>query len=162
METFESKLIPILRQGVAIIQMILFKRIRDHLARQYPGRDTGDINKLSGAIVNDLFGTPNTEEPFATFVNENKKCIDEEINRFHREFADMMIPLTDALRVNVLCDNQEGIDSSAILQRAHDRQLLLVSREVPLPGRFINLVRELGNKYDILLPPGMNQMSNQN
>ncbi len=162
MEAFESKLIPILRQGVAVIQMILFKRMRDHLARRCPGRDTVDINKLSGAIVNDLFGMANTEEPFASFVNENKECIEEEINTIPSEIADVMIPLTDALRITVLCDNQEGIDTSAILQRAKDRKLLLVPREVPLPGRFINLVRELGSKYDILLPLEINQMSNQN
>ncbi|HEU20261.1 MAG TPA: hypothetical protein ENO00_12955 [Deltaproteobacteria bacterium] len=162
MEKSENKLIPILRQGIAVIQMILFKRIREHLVQSYPERDKGDINKLSGAIVNDLFGTTNMEEPFATFVNENKECIEEQIKKIPQELSGLMIPLTDALRVTVICDRQDGIDNSSILQRAHDRKLLLVSREVPLPGRFINLVRELGDRCDILLQPGMNQVSNQN
>lgn len=162
MDTFESKLIPILRQGVAVIQMIFYKRMRDHLVQKYSEYTMEDINKLSGAIVNDVFGTPNTEEPFVTFARENKEYIEKEIKKIPDELADLMIPLTDALRVIVLCDKQEGIETSAVLQQAHDRKLLVVSREVPLPGRFINLVRELGSKYDILLPPGMSPINNQN
>jgi hypothetical protein len=62
----------------------------------------------------------------------------------------MRIPLTDALRVQFLCDYQEGIDSSEILQRAKQFNLLILDREVPLPASFLNLARRLGGAFDLL------------
>jgi hypothetical protein len=162
MAAFESKLIPILRQGVAVIQMILYKKVRDYLAHNHPNRYPENINKLSAAIVNDIFGAENIEEPFAGFVKDNREWIDEEIEKIPEELADVVGPITDALRITVLCDNQEGRDTSAILQRANDRRLLLVSREIPLPARFITLVRELGSMNNILLPPEISRMPSEN
>lgn len=51
-------------------------KLKTHLFKKYPDRETLFINKLSGAIINDLFGTPNTEQPFASFAEENRACID--------------------------------------------------------------------------------------
>jgi hypothetical protein len=149
---YESKLIPILRQGVAVIQMIFFKKLRDYLHGQYPDYETTYHSRLSGAIVNDLFGTPNEEEPFASFAKENSDRIDEELKNIPIEFADMLIPLTDALRVQFLCDKQEGIDSSSVLTRANELNVLLIHQQIPLPAHFMNLVREMGAKYDLLVP----------
>jgi len=162
MEMFESRLLPILRQGVAIIQMVFFRRLRDYLALRYPDSEAAYINMLSGAVVNDIFGTPNTEEPYASFVKENSDLLQEEIKKVPFELVDMMVPLTDALRVQVICDQEEGIDSSPILIRANELKILLVPRGVPLPARFISLVRELGDRFDILLPPEIKQMSTLN
>ena len=152
MEEFKSKLVPIMRQGVAVIQTIFFKRLKDHLGNRYPESDASYVNMLTGAIVNDIFGTPNREEPFVTFARDNGQTIEGETRKVAFEMVDMMIPLTDALRIKVLCDQHEGIDSSSILLRANDLKILLIPREIPLPSRFITLVRELGKKYDILLP----------
>lgn len=150
---FESKLVPILREGVMVIKMIFFKKLKGYLSRKYPGGETAYINKLCGAIINDLFGTPNTEESFATFVKENRARIEEEMRHIAGEFEEMRIPLTDALRIQFLCDRQEGIDSSAILFRAKELQILLVDREVPLPARFLDLVRKLGGACNFLVQP---------
>ncbi|MBN2283852.1 MAG: hypothetical protein JXO48_08170 [Deltaproteobacteria bacterium] len=149
----DSKLVPILRQGVAVVQMVFFKRLKDHLGDHYPGREAAFIHMLAGAIINDIFGTPNREEPFASFIIENRDIVGESLRRIPLELVDMMVPLTDALRVQVLCDGQEGIDSSSILVRANELKILLVPREIPLPARFIRMVRRLGNHYDIILPP---------
>ncbi|MDI6790998.1 MAG: hypothetical protein QME44_09980 [Thermodesulfobacteriota bacterium] len=149
---FESKLIPIMREGVEVIKMIFFKKLKAYLSQKYPERETSYINKLSGAIINDLFGTPNPGEPFATFVKENRACIAEEMDHIAVEFDGMRIPLTDALRVQFLCDNQEGIDNSRILARAQELHILLVDREVPLPRHFLDLVRKLGNTFGFLVP----------
>ncbi|MFZ5994049.1 MAG: hypothetical protein ACOYU4_03540 [Thermodesulfobacteriota bacterium] len=149
---FESKLIPIMREGVEVIKMIFFKKLKAHLSQKYPERETSFINKLSGAIINDLFGTPNPGEPFATFVKENRACIAEEMDHIAVEFEGMRIPLTDALRVQFLCDSQEGIDSSRILTHAKELHVLLVDREVPLPRHFLDLVRKLGSAFGFLVP----------
>ena len=149
---FESQLLPILREANNIIKMILFKKLKTYLSNKYSKHEASYINKLSGAIINDLFGTPSSEENFASFAAENKALIDKEIENIATEFPEMRIPLTDALRIQFLCDSQEGIDSSSILSRAKDLSLLLMDREVPLPKNFINLVRHIGNKFDLLAP----------
>lgn len=149
---FESKLIPIMREGVEVIKMVFFKKLKAYLSQKYTGREASYINKLSGAIINDLFGTPNPAEPLATFVKENKACIAEEMNHLATELEGMRIPLTDALRVQFLCDNQEGIDSSRILARAQELHILLVDREVPLPRHFLDMARKLGSAFGFLVP----------
>lgn len=141
-----------MREGVDIIKMVFFKRLKAHLSQKYSDREPSYVNKLSGAIINELFATPNTEESFATFAEANKKYIEEEIKNIAAEFKKLRIPLTDALRVQVICDYQEGIDSSSILTRAQELDILLVEREIPLPKNFLNLVRKLGSSFDILAP----------
>jgi hypothetical protein len=148
---FESKLIPVMREGVAIIKVIFYKKLKDYLVQEYPDRDKIYINKLSGAIINELFGTPNTEEHFALFAEENKRNIDHELMNIYNEFNDMLIPLTDALRVQFLCDHQEGVGNASILTRAQELKILLVDREVPLPANFMKLARELGYAFNILV-----------
>ena len=147
----EGQLIPILRDGVEVVKMIFFKKLKAHLARKYP--DPAYSRRLAGAIVNDLFGTPNPEEPFASFVVENRPRIDEEMAGIASNFAEMRIPLTDALRIQFLCDHQEGIDSTSALVRARELHILLVDREVPLPAQFMNLVRRLGEAFGFLAHP---------
>lgn len=148
----ESRLIPIMREGIDIIKMVFFKKLKAHLSKKYPEKETTYIAKLTGAIINDLFGTPNTEAPYAEFANENKVLIEEEIGNIAAALPELRIPLTDALRVQFLCDAQDGIDSKSVLSRARDLQILIVDREVPLPAQFISLARKLGNTLGILLP----------
>ncbi len=149
---FESKLVPIMREGVDVIKMVFFKRLKTHLSQKHGDHEPSYVNKLSGAIITELFVTPNTEESFARFTEENKMRIEEEINNIATEFKELRIPLTDALRVQVICDHQEGIDSSSILTRAKELDILLVEREIPLPKHFLNLVRKLGSSFNLLVP----------
>jgi len=150
---YESQLIPILREGVDIIKMIVFKDLRDLLSRKYPDRDPHYLRKLAGAVINELFGAHNPEPSFMDFARENKEHIEDIIGSMAKELESMRIPLTDALRVQFLCDHQEGIDSSSILQRAKDAGLLLLERDVPLPAKFTSLVRKLGGAYDLIVSP---------
>ena len=55
---FESKLIPILREGVEIVKMISFKKLKEALAKKHPDRESAFIAKLAGALVNIIFPTP--------------------------------------------------------------------------------------------------------
>ena len=146
----ESKLIPILRDGVDIIKMVLYKKLNDHLSRKYQDKEKAYLKMTCGAMINALFGIENLEEPFKSFAEENKAFIQNEIAGIALELDEIRIPLTDALRVQFLCDSLEGIDSAAILSRAEELNLLISDRQVPLPKNFMNLVRKLGEKFNIL------------
>lgn len=148
----ESKLIPIMREGIDVVKMILFKKLKDRLLIKHVGRDSAFVNKLAGAMVNDLFGTPNPEASFALFVVENEDVIASEMKTIATDLQEMRIPLTDALRMQFLCDHQEGIDSTKVLTHAKELDILIVDREVPLPASFLSLVRKLGSALHILNP----------
>ena len=60
--------------------------------------------------------------------------------------------MTDALRVQYLCDSQEGINSESILEKADKLKILISERDVPLPGAFMSIVRSFGVAYKILEP----------
>lgn len=147
---YESKLIPVLREGVDVIKMICFKKLKMHLPEKYPHKDSTYVNYLAGAVINELFATQNPAEPFAGFAIENKFFIKLEMKNLTSNFPELRIPLTDALRVQFLCDYQEGIDSSHMLAQAKQQGILIVDRDAPLPARFMTLVRKLGHSFDLI------------
>jgi hypothetical protein len=149
----ESRLVPIMRGGVDVIKMIFFRKLKDHLSVTYKEKDANYISMLSGAVLNDLFGTPNEQEPFASFGVENKKEIQETLEGVSENFEEMRIPLTDALRIQFLCDSQEGHDSTETLSRAAELGILLKERDVPLPKNFLELVRRLGSAFGLITRP---------
>lgn len=150
---FESRLIPIMRDGIEVIKMIFFLKLKTSLAARYPERDRTFILQLAGTIINQLFGSPNSAEPYAAFAREHRDLIAEETVRLGGEFPEMRIPLTDALRMQALCDHQEGSENSAILAEAKNSGILLVDRELPLPHGFLHLVHRLGKAHGLLTPP---------
>lgn len=146
---YEKRLIPVLREGIHVVKMFLYKRMRQGLSAKYADRERDFVSRLTGAMINELFGTPNQEEPFLTFNRENETVIDGELRNLAAEFPEMRIPLTDALRVQFICDSQEGIENALILNRAKDLNLLLLDRDFPLPDQFMTLARSLGEMNDI-------------
>jgi hypothetical protein len=154
----ESKLIPIMREGVEVIKMIFFRQLKEYLFANNPDGDSAYCGRLAGSVINTLFGTENPAEPFASFAKANRGRIDRELKNIPLAFEEMRIPLSDSLRVQFLCDSMEGIDSSAILVRADKLGILLHDRSVPLPKNFLELVRRLGKSYNLLIenlmPPG--------
>ena len=68
------------------------------------------------------------------------------------EFDRLRIPLTDALRIQFLCDSQEGFGNEEMLKCAKDLGILIVDRGVPLPKNFMNLVRKVGQSYGLIDP----------
>ncbi len=147
----ESKLIPIMREGVEVIKMIFFKQVKEYLLADDPDGDIAYYGRLAGGVINTLFGTENPAEPFASFAEANKDRITRELENIPLAFKEMRIPLSDSLRVQFLCDSMEGIDSSAILVRAEGLGILLHDRPVPLPKNFLELVRLLGKSYNLLI-----------
>lgn len=148
----ESKLVPILREGIEIVKVIFFKELRDHL-RHRPAWGNDFVMRLTAAVVNEVFGVQNQEAAFQEFVQTNRQTIAEVLATVGTDLAPLRIPLTDALRTMVLCDHQEGRDTSDLLKRAQENGILLVDRDLPLPNHFIDLVRRLGTALGILQPP---------
>lgn len=147
--TLENRLLPILRDGVHVIKMVLFKLLRDNLTEHYPHEERIFVNQLTGAVINELFGTPNQEEPFLSFGIANKILIGEELAKLAADYPELRGPLTDALRVQFLCDSQEGLENPALLTRADALGILIRDREVPLPDNFMTLARALGEEHQM-------------
>jgi hypothetical protein len=151
---FESRLLPILREGVDVVKMVFFLRLRGVLGRDSSIVEPTVIPRLAGAVINELFGTPNPDPDFAAFRIEHAEIIEKVLNDIPATMQEMCIPLSDALRVVVLCDHQEsGCDGSAVLSRAQDLGVLLTDRDLPLPHRFLDLVRRLGKAHGLVMPP---------
>jgi hypothetical protein len=146
---FESKLIPILREGVEIIKMLIFKELRTCIAARNSG-SAGDAGRLAAAVINELFGARNPQQEFIAFVDEHREEIDRELARLHSAFDKLRVPLTDAMRVQFLCDSMEGVDSQHLLRQAQELHLLISDRDLPLPHTFLNLVRRLGQLHGLI------------
>lgn len=149
----KSQLLASLREGVGIVQMVLFKELRDSLTKKMPNADKTRIAMLAGSITNEIFGTQNPEERFARFRKENWGDIEQELLNLKDEMGPICTPLTDALRIQTLCDHQEDRDSSAILLKAKEFGFLVEERDVPLPSTFMTLIREMGKMHKLITPP---------
>jgi len=151
--SFESKLIPVMREGVEVIKMVFFKKLGASLAEKHPEWDSKFGSMITGAVVNIIFDTQNTQEPFASFNEKNRDLIASEVNSVASRLEEMRIPLTDALRMQALCDQMEDIDGSKVLELARDNGLLIEDRDLPLPPGFIDLVRRMGKAFGLIIPP---------
>jgi hypothetical protein len=149
----DSRLIPILREGIAVIQMIFFKEMKTVITRKYPKFESSTQTMLAGAITNELFGSHNREEKFQNFRNQHQGTIEQELLCLTSELPQLTAPLADALRVQTLCDNQDGVDSGHILKQADSFGILPQDRELPLPSAFMETVRKLGGEHNLIIPP---------
>jgi hypothetical protein len=152
----ESRLIPVLREGICVVQMILFKELRSLLTRKHPDRDSLAIAMLSGAITNELFGTLNLEEKFQDFRKQNRAEIEQGLLNLSQELPALTAPLTDALRMQALCDHQEAKvphDTARTLTQAAEIGLLIAERELPLPSTFMAMARNLGDAHHLIISP---------
>ena len=149
----QSRLVGALREGVSLVQMVFFKEVRTELEKSRPELDSKSRLMLAGAITNELFGTPNPEPKFVAFRNERRELIEEELNGLAQSLPHLRSYLTDALRVQALCDAQEGIDDPGVLQAAEALGLLVKERNLPLPSSFMTLVRGLGEQYQLIIAP---------
>ncbi len=152
-DPFESRLIPIMREGIDIIRMILYRKLKENLAARHPDRDGAFVGRLSGTLVNKIFGVENQEAPFLAFVAVHASLISQELARVASDLGELRIPLTDALRMQALCDHQEGLDSTSPLREAEKLGILLLDRDLPLPHSFIQLARSLGRGFGLVTPP---------
>lgn len=148
-----SQLLAALREAVGLVQMVLFKEIRTRIMKKKPEAEASSISGLAGAITNEVFGTPNPEGKFVRFRAEHLGEIEQELLALKDDLPELCADVTDALRIQTLCDHQEGNDSSQTLVRAKEFGFLMEDRDVPLPSSFMALVRVLGEKHNIIIPP---------
>lgn len=151
---FESRLLPILREAVDIVKMLFFKRIKETLASRYPERESSELGKVAGAVINELFGVVNPDPVVTAFREKNQGPVDETLSAVPEFIGELQIPLSDALRMHVLCDFQEdNVDNSTLLARAGELGILLLERDLPMPHSFLDMVRRVGKAYGLILPP---------
>lgn len=149
----KSQLIASLREGIAIVQMICFKELRSQVNNRHADKETQIRAKLTGTIVNEIFGTPNQEPEFVKFRKKNWGTIEQELLSVRTNLSSSLSILTDSLRIQVLCDQQEGTDSGATLINAKNYGFLLDEREIPLPSTYMALIRIIGEKHNLIIAP---------
>ncbi len=147
-------LIQSLREGVDVVRMIFFLKVKESFKEKYQNESDEFQRLLCAAMLNRLFGTPNPESPYKEFAQEHHELIDQELSKIPEKFPELLIPLTDALRVHFLCNHCEGMPdlSAEILARARDFGILLEDRDVPLPKGFMNLVYRIGKAHGLINP----------
>lgn len=148
-----SQLVQSLREAVSLVQMILFKEMRLNLDQKQQDLPQSERSMLAGSITNEVFGTPNPETKFKTFREKNWGIIEQELLSLHENYLFLCRHITDALRIQTLCDSQEGEDSSETLLKAKKYGFLLEEREIPLPSTFMSIIRELGKEHNLIIPP---------
>ncbi len=148
-----SQLLTALREAVGVVQMVLFKELRSRMAKKKPDAELSRLAALAGAITNEVFGTQNPGEKFVRFRTENRGEIEQEMLALKDELPELCADVTDALRIQTLCDHQEGNDTSQTLVRAKELGFLMEDRDVPLPSSFMMLARSLGEKHNLIIPP---------
>ena len=153
----DSNIIPVMREAVTTVQMILFQRLKASISRRYPDRREEDRVRLAGAVVNNLYGSETADPQVTCFARRHRELIEEELRGLGKQVPELIPHITDSLRMQTLCDNQEGIHSIPCLLLARELGVLDEERELPLPSAFILSVRKLGAESGLVKPMQMTQ-----
>ena len=148
----ESKLIPVMREAVVTVQIILFKVLRQSVHDRYVDQAEPYDAHLAGAVINNLFGTQPLDEAVVIFASSNRELVERELRELADRCGHLVPVLTDALRMKTLCDNQEGIHSIPSLLMAKALGILQEERPLPLPSTFMTQVRSLAADYGLVEP----------
>lgn len=147
---FDPKIVPVMREAIVMIQMILYQRLKEDVQKRY--LDWADQEKiwLTGAVVNNLFGTEAADPEVNAFARKHRELIEQELREL-KDRVEYLIPyLTDAMRMQTICDNHEGIHSIPCLLMAKELGLLDEERVLPMPSTFMIAVRKLGSEYGLV------------
>ncbi len=156
-DTLDSKVIPVMREAVAMVQMIVYRELRGRIAEKYADWSPDAYRRLVGSIVNDIFGTAAREPDILRFCRRHIETIEEELRDLAGNVPELLPCLTDALRMQTLCDHEEGINTLPTLLRARALGVLLEDRPIPMPSTFMILTRQLGAQYGLLEGPAAAQ-----
>jgi len=157
----DSRLLPILQEGVEIVKMVLYRQLQGFITERMMELEAAGQRQLAGAIINDLFAAPDElPEVTAAVIQAHREAIDRERTAFFTAHPEQKMVLTDGLRVQTLCDLSAGRPEPGLLQRAEAAGLLLTDRELPLPHTFIDLVRRLGKAHGLIVPPAAPMKAN--
>ena len=149
-----SGLVPALRQGVMVLQMVFYMKLKEKLGKTEPRMDEEDVRLFAGAVVNRYFGETEPSEQLRNFLNDNEERVEQVLCRVAEEMEDLRIPLTDALRMHFFLNRFEKTgDEEAeaeALKRAKDWGILIEDRQVPWPRGFMEMAYRVGKAYGLL------------
>ncbi len=149
-EKIDSRMIPVMREAVTLVQMVFFGEMKKSISQRYEDLQGQKQKWLAGAVVNNLFGTSDSNKELASFACENRVLIEEELRGIAGHLPGMLPYLTDALRMQTLCDNHEGINSVPTLLMAKSLGVLQEDRALPMPSTFMLFARKLGSQHGLL------------
>jgi hypothetical protein len=141
-----------MREAVTMVQVVLFKVLRQSVHDRYVDQTDAYHTQLAGAVINNLFGTQPLDEAVGVFGTVNRELVERELYGLKDTVQDLIPILTDALRMKTICDNQEGIHSIGSLLMAKTLGILQEGRDLPLPSTFMLQVRTLASAYGIVEP----------
>ena len=147
---FDAKIVPVMREAIVMVQMILYQRLKEDVQQRYQDWSDQDRIRLAGAVVNNLFGTEAADPEVNIFARQHRELVEQELREL-KDRADDLIPhLTDALRMQTICDNHEGVHSIPCLLMAKELGLLEEGRVLPMPSTFMIAVRKLGAEHGLV------------
>ena len=152
-ERLDSRVIPVMREAVATVQLVLFGILKERLREKYGAWAPEEYRRLIGCIVSDIFGTPARDPDSVAFAREHMDTVEHELRGMAGNITPLLPQLTDALRMQTLCDHEEGINSLPTLLRARALGLLQEERSIPMPSTFMIAVRKLGSEHGLLQAP---------
>jgi hypothetical protein len=148
----DSKIIPVLREAILAVQMVLYRCLKKNISNRFPDWPVEKQGRLAGAVVNNLFGSVPADSEVAHFASEHRQLVEDELRGIGDYHKELLPFLTDALRMQTICDNQEGIHSVGSLLIARTLGLLQEQRNLPLPTPFMLSVRNLAAAHNIVEP----------
>ncbi len=151
-QRIDSRIIPVMREAVFMVQMILFRTLKEDIAGRYSDWPGPHHTRLAGAVVNNLFGSHPSDPEVAEFARRNRELVEEELRGLAERCSHLAPHLTDALRMQTICDNQEGIHSIPSLLMARALGILQEERPLPLPSTFMTTVRQLAAEHGLVEP----------
>ena len=148
----DAKIIPVMREAITTVQMVLFLRLKESVSRRYPQYAEEERIRLTGAVINNLYGTEALDPQVNHFARNHRELIEEELRGLRTRVPELIPHITDSLRMQTLCDNHEGVHSIPCLLLARELGLLEEGRELPLPSTFMLSVRKLGTASGLVKP----------
>uniref|UniRef100_UPI004055C4CC hypothetical protein n=1 Tax=Candidatus Electrothrix sp. TaxID=2170559 RepID=UPI004055C4CC len=146
----DTKIIPVMREAITTVQMILFQRLKESISQRYTDCLEEETILLAGAVVNNLYGTEAVDPQVNQFARHHRELIEEELRCLSSQVAELIPYITDSLRMQTLCDNQEGVHSIPCLLLARELGVLDEERDLPLPSTFMLSVRKLGKQAGLV------------
>ena len=146
----DNKVIPVMREAITTVQMVLFKLLRHSVHDRYVDQTEEYHNYLAGAVINNLFGTQPLDGAITAFGAANPELVERELRELRATVQALIPIITDALRMKTICDNQEGIHSIPSLLMAKALGILQEERELPLPSTFMLQVRTLAVHHGLV------------
>ncbi len=157
----DSRILPVMREAVTLVQMIFFGELKKDLENRHNELSGQEKKWLTGSVVNSLFGTVNNDPQLSAFAGKHRETIEDELRSIKDKFPELLPHLTDALRMQTLCDETDGVNSVPTLLMARELGVLQEEKSLPMPSTFMIGVRKLGVKFGVVSQLNAEQTSIQ-